>query len=60
MVKGVGHLGRDEAMEAGGREFDHLPGNYSRRIGNYYYYQLSVFITNVRFVRQANLSYQAF
>ena len=30
MVKGVGHLGHDEAMEAGGREFDPRPGHYSR------------------------------
>ena len=29
-VKGVGHLGHDEAMEAGGREFDRRPGHYSR------------------------------
>ena len=28
--KGVGHLGHDEAMEAGGREFDLQPGHYSR------------------------------
>ena len=28
--KGVGHLGHDEAMEAGGREFDPRPGHYSR------------------------------
>ena len=28
MVKGVGHLGHDEAMEAGGREFDPRPGHY--------------------------------
>ena len=26
----VGHLGHDEAMEAGGREFDPRPGHYSR------------------------------
>ena len=25
---GVGHLGHDEAMEAGGREFDPRPGHY--------------------------------
>ena len=30
VVKGVGHLGHDEAMEAGGREFDPQPGHYSR------------------------------
>ena len=30
VVKGVGHLGHDEAMEAGGREFEHRPGHYSR------------------------------
>ena len=30
VVKGVGHLGHDEAMEAGGREFDPRPGHYSR------------------------------
>ena len=30
MVKGVGHLGNDEAMEAGGREFDPRPEHYSR------------------------------
>ena len=39
MVKGVGHHGhdeameaggRDEAMEAGGREFDPRTGHYSR------------------------------
>ena len=30
VVKGVGHLGNDEAMEAGGREFDPRPGHYSR------------------------------
>ena len=29
-VKGVGHLGHDEAMEAGGRVFDPRPGHYSR------------------------------
>ena len=28
VVKGVGHLGHDEAMEAGGREFDPRPGHY--------------------------------
>ena len=30
VVKGVGHLGHSEAMEAGGREFDPRPGHYSR------------------------------
>ena len=30
MVKGVGHLGNDESMEVGGREFDPRPGHYSR------------------------------
>ena len=30
VVKGVGHLGHDEATEAGGREFDPRPGRYSR------------------------------
>ena len=30
MVKGVGHLDNDEAMEAGGRELDPRPGRYSR------------------------------
>ena len=30
MVKGVGHLGHDEAMEAGGREFEPRPAHYSR------------------------------
>ena len=30
VVKGVGHLGQDEVMEAGGREFDPRPGHYSR------------------------------
>ena len=30
MGKGVGHLGHDEAMEAGGREFNPRPGHYSR------------------------------
>ena len=30
VVKGVGHLGHGEAMEAGGREFDPRPGHYSR------------------------------
>ena len=30
VVKGVGHLGDDEAMEAGGGEFDPRPGHYSR------------------------------
>ena len=30
VVKGVGHRGHDEAMEAGGREFDPRPGHYSR------------------------------
>ena len=30
VVKGVGHHGHDEAMEAGGREFDPRPGHYSR------------------------------
>ena len=29
-LHGVGHLGDDEAMEAGGREFDPRPGHYSR------------------------------
>ena len=29
VVKGVGHLGYDEAMEAGGREFDPRPGHYN-------------------------------
>ena len=29
VVKSVGHLGHDEAMEAGGREFDPRPGHYS-------------------------------
>ena len=31
VVKGVGHFGNDEAMEAGGREFDPRPGHYSRK-----------------------------
>ena len=30
VVKGVGHLGHDEAMEAGGREFEPRPGHSSR------------------------------
>ena len=30
VVKGVGHLGHNEAMEVGGREFDPRPGHYSR------------------------------
>ena len=30
VVRGVGHLGNDEAMEAGCREFDPRPGHYSR------------------------------
>ena len=30
VVKGVGHLGHEEAMEAGGREFDPRPEHYSR------------------------------
>ena len=30
MGKGVGHLGHDEAMEAGGREFDPRPAHCSR------------------------------
>ena len=30
VVKGVGHIGHDEAMEAGGREFDPRPGHYNR------------------------------
>ena len=30
VVKGVGHLGHDEVMGAGGREFDPRPGHYSR------------------------------
>ena len=30
VVKGVGDLGHDEVMEAGGREFDPRPGHYSR------------------------------
>ena len=54
MVNGVGRLGRVEAMEAGGREFEPRPGHYSRmslnhrppahflfdtvNIGHYYYY----------------------
>ena len=29
VVKGVGHLGHEEAMETGGREFDPRPGHYS-------------------------------
>ena len=29
VVKGMGHLDDDEAMEAGGREFDPRPGHYS-------------------------------
>ena len=28
VAKGVGHLGHDEAMEVGGREFDPRPGHY--------------------------------
>ena len=32
VVKGVGHIGHDEAMEVGGREFDPRPGHYSRMI----------------------------
>ena len=31
VVKGVGHLDNDEAMEAGGRESDPRPGHYSRK-----------------------------
>ena len=30
VVKGMGHLGHEEAMETGGREFDPRPGHYSR------------------------------
>ena len=30
VVKGVGHHGHDEVMEAGGREFDPRPGHYSK------------------------------
>ena len=30
VVKGAGHLGHEEAMEAGGRKFDPRPGHYSR------------------------------
>ena len=30
VVKGVGHLGHVEVMEAGGCEFDPRPGHYSR------------------------------
>ena len=30
VVKGVGHIGHEEAMEAGGCEFDPRPGHYSR------------------------------
>ena len=30
VIKGVGHLGHDEAVEAGGREFNPRPGHYSR------------------------------
>ena len=30
VVKGVGHLGHDEAVEAGGRESDPRPVHYSR------------------------------
>ena len=30
IVKGVGHPGHDEAMEAGGREFNPRPGHCSR------------------------------
>ena len=29
VVKGVGHLGHVEVMEAGGREFDPRPGRYT-------------------------------
>ena len=40
VVKGMGHLGHDEAMEAGGREFEPRPGHYSRmslvQPGNWY------------------------
>ena len=32
VAKGEGHLGHDEAVEAGGREFDPRPGHYSRMI----------------------------
>ena len=31
VVKGVGHFGHEEAVEAGGREFDPRPGLYRRR-----------------------------
>ena len=31
VVKGVIHLGHDEAIEAGGREFDTRPEHYSRK-----------------------------
>ena len=30
LVNGVGHLGHDEATQARCREFDPLPGHYSR------------------------------
>ena len=30
VVKDVEHLGHDEVMEAGGREFEPRPGHYSR------------------------------
>ena len=30
VVKGMGHLGHDEATEAGGREVDPRPRHYSR------------------------------
>ena len=30
VVKGVGHLGHEEAMETGGPEFNPRPGHYSR------------------------------
>ena len=33
MVKGVGHLGNDEAMEAGGREFS-LHGRVVKGVGH--------------------------
>ena len=33
MVKGVGHLGHDEAMEAGGREFS-LHGRVVKGVGH--------------------------
>ena len=48
VVKGVGHLGHGEAMEAGGREFNPRPGqcsrtSRSRQLMQFYHLNVSFF-----------------